>query len=340
MPGRHKNLSINGLILAVSLLLLPLNAFSAAVGQIKGTITDKKTGDPVISASVMVVGTSKGAMTDIDGKYIISRMDPGTYEVRVSHLDYNKVNVTDVMVKSDLTVEVNIALETKVTDIGKTITVRGERDIIDKFEVSNQTVISREVIERQPVTTVEELLTQVAGVVQNSAGEIFIRGGRAGEISYIVDGVPIGDPLGGLGQAGAHLSLVSGSIQEFTVIKDGFDPEYGEALSGIVKMTTQTGSKDNTRFSFEYITDDFGNKDLNKYSRNQDLVHISLSGPDPIFKNKVLPALGINFLEDKEFTYYFYVDVDKNDGVFQYESYDTPVTTRNYGSFDLFGLKI
>ncbi len=340
MPDRRKNLLILIMIVALSTALLPATVNAAATGKIIGTITDKETGEPVIGASVFVVGTKRGAQTDFDGKYVVAQMEPGTYVVTVTHLDYSTVEITDVIIKSDLSFEVSVAMEKKVTDIGETITVRADKDIIDKFEVSSKTVISKEVIQNAPVTTVEELLTQVAGVVTNASGEIFIRGGRAGEVSYIVDGVPIGDPLGGLGQAGANLSLVSGSIQEFTVIKDGFDPEYGDALSGIVKITTQTGSKDNTRVNYQYITDDFGNATLNKYSRNSDFMRFSISGPDPLFKNKVLPALGLNFLEDKEFTYYFYAEVDKHDGVYQYESYDSPVTRRQYGNFNLFGIDI
>lgn len=55
-------------------------------------------------------------------------------------------------------------------------------------------------LDHSPVTSVDELLESVAGVVTNSSGETFIRGGRAGEVAYIVDGVPIGDPLGGLAE--------------------------------------------------------------------------------------------------------------------------------------------
>lgn len=340
MPFGLRKFLIPLVVLGLMIMIGPVNLYAATVGQIKGTITEKETGEGVVGASVMVVGTSFGAMTDFDGKYIIRRLEPGKYTVKITHLDFNVVEVTEIEVKSDLTVEVSQELEKKVTDIGRTIIVKAERDIIDKFEVSNQFTITREDIMNQPVTSVDELLTQVAGVVTNASGEIFIRGGRAGEVAYIVDGVPIGDPLGGLGEAGANLSLVSGSIQEFTVIKDGFDPEYGNALSGIVKITTQTGSKDNTRINFQFITDDFGNNTLNKYSRNNDYLRASFSGPDPIFKNKILPALGLSYLEDKELTYYLYAEVDKHDGIYQYESYDTPSTRRRYGSFNLFGLDI
>ena len=152
---------------------------AAAVGQIKGTITDKETGEVVIGASVMVVGTTFGAMTDFEGKYIIRRLQPGTYTIKISHLDFNIVEVIEVVVKPDLTAEVSIQLEKKTTEIGKTITISGQRDIIDRFETSNQISIHKEAIEKQPVTTVDELLDQGAGVVTNSSGEVFIRGGGA-----------------------------------------------------------------------------------------------------------------------------------------------------------------
>jgi len=243
---------------------LPMNVFSAATGKIKGAIVDSETKEPVIDASVLIVGTRMGAKTDLDGNYLIYQVEPGTYTLMISHIEYRTIEVTDVIVKADITTEISKEMEIKVSELDDKIVVTGTQDIIDRFEVSNQITISKEVIQQQAVSTVDDLLTQVAGVVTNASGEVFIRGGRAGEISYILDGVPIGDPLGGLGQtAGANLSLVSGSIQEFTVIKDGFDPEYGDALSGIVKITTQTGSRDNTSLNVQYITDDFGNGALN-----------------------------------------------------------------------------
>ncbi|MEE8578083.1 MAG: TonB-dependent receptor, partial [candidate division Zixibacteria bacterium] len=103
---------------------------------------------------------------------------------------------------------------------------------------------------------------------------------------------------------------------------------------------TQTGMKDLTKFNLQYMTDDLGNSDLNEYSRNYDYVRMSVSGPDPFLRDKILPALGLNLLQDKELTYYLYAEVDKSDGIYQYQSFDTPITRRSDGSFDLLGLGI
>ncbi|MBU8934256.1 MAG: TonB-dependent receptor [candidate division Zixibacteria bacterium] len=340
LGSRRRLLSVLS-ILAVITLLGAGDVFGAATGKIMGIVSDQKTGEPMIGVSVMIVGSDRGAMTDLDGKFVITQLEPGEeYVLRISSVNYNTVEVTHVVVKADITTEINAEMEESTTELDKVITVRGKQDQLQIYETHTAQTISKESIDRAPVTTVDELLTQVPGIITNSQGEVFIRGGRAGEVAYIVDGVPLRDPLGGLGQAGAQLSLVSGSIQELQVIKDGFDPEYGDALSGIVKVTSQTGSKDNTRFNVQFRTDDFGNSDFNKYSRNNDYMRFSLSGPDPFLKNKILPALGLKFLEGKELTYYVYAEIDKSDGIFQYSDYDTPLTQRPTGFFNLFGVKI
>ena len=328
------------LLLAAIFVVSVADVFGAAVGQIKGTIKDKDTKEPVPGATVLIKGTKIGAMTDPDGNYIIARVEPGQYTLIVSSVSYNTVEISGVSVAADLTSEQSILMSKKISELDVKITVTAKQDIINKFETSNQQTISAQEIKSRPVQTVDNLLKQVAGVQTTQTGQVFIRGGRAGEVSYIVDGVPIGDPLGGAGQAGANLSLVSGSIQEIQIIKDGFDPEYGDALSGIVKVTSQTGNKDNTKIHMEYQTDDLGTSKLNKYSWNYDYAQFSISGPDPLFKSRILPALGLKFLEDKEFTYYLYGEVTKDDGINQYERYNTPTTARLHDNFNLFGIKV
>ncbi len=338
MHGVAKRLLLSFVVCLCVVAIGATSLYAASTGQIKGRLTDKETGEPVIGASVLVVGTKFGGMSDPDGRYMIARLDPGTYTLRVSSVDYSTVDVSNVEVKSDFTTEVNQKLVKKVTDLDVKIEVIATQDPIQKYETSNQVSITSAAIQKKPVQTVDALLKNVAGVQTTTSGQVFIRGGRAGEVAYIVDGVPIGDPLGGTGGAGANLSLVSGSIQEIQIIKDGFDPEYGNALSGIVKLTSQTGNKDNTRINMQYITDDLGTQDLNKYSRNYDFIRGSISGPDQFLTKKILPAFGLNFLADKEFTYYLYGEMDLSDGVYQYADYDTRTTTREFGTNDFFGL--
>ncbi len=324
----------------IALLVFATAALAGTTGKIKGVVTDKESGEPIPGASVFLVGTQQGAMTDPDGEFMITLVPPGEYTLRITSVSYSAVEVTGVSVSTDLTTEQNVAMTSSVQDLGETIRVTADRDIIDKFEVANQVKMTKDEIQAMPVQNVDKLLQQTAGVVTSSEGEIIIRGGRAGEVAYIVDGVTINDPLGGYGPMNLGLSLTSGSIQEISVIKDGFDPEYGNALSGIIKITTQTGSPEHTNVTMQYITDDFGNDALNEYSQNYDNMYFTISGPDPIFSTRILPALGLNFLEDKEVTYFFYAEVTKTGSPWSYSQYASPSTTPRFDEFNLLGIRI
>ena len=59
------------LVIAVGLAILPSNVFSAATGKIKGSLVEAESGEPIIGASIMIVGTTSGALCDLDGLYII-----------------------------------------------------------------------------------------------------------------------------------------------------------------------------------------------------------------------------------------------------------------------------
>ena len=59
------------MLIAAIMIIIPLVITAGTTGKIKGVVTDKETGKPITGASVMLVGTNQGAMTDPDGKYII-----------------------------------------------------------------------------------------------------------------------------------------------------------------------------------------------------------------------------------------------------------------------------
>ena len=69
------------------LLLLPAMALAQS-GKLRGQITDQETGEPLVGANVIIVGTSYGAATDLKGEYIILNLIPDVYEVKASYIGY------------------------------------------------------------------------------------------------------------------------------------------------------------------------------------------------------------------------------------------------------------
>jgi outer membrane receptor protein involved in Fe transport len=320
--------------------LLAGSVFAASTGRIKGTVVDKKTGEPLIGASVSIEGTTRGAKTDFDGNYIINSVPPGEYNLHVSAVGYGEVKVEQVIVNADQTSENNVQLEQQVLDIGMEVTVKAQRDVIDVNQTGTVSIKRQEEIQRAPVASVDDLLSRETGITRDPEGELHVRGGRAGETVYLVDGVDYSDPLGGRAPVDAGINISSSAVLELQVIKDGFDPEYGEALSGVVKITSPEGSPQKTRARVTYYTDDFGSANLNTYSENYDDLDFSLSGPDPVLTNKILPAIGINYFRDKDFTYYVYGRTSKTDTQNPYNDY-VPVENRLVlPEFDLLGIQV
>src|ERR1051326_2828717 len=95
-------------------LLIPSTARAQSTGQISGNVMDESSGEPVIGANVLIVGTTLGASADVDGKYIIRRIPSGIYDVKVSNVGYATKTITGVAIEGEkpVTLNVNIAQET------------------------------------------------------------------------------------------------------------------------------------------------------------------------------------------------------------------------------------
>lgn len=328
------------LIMMVALLFTVSSVFAASVGRIKGTVTDSKTGEPLYGVSVQIEGTTMGAKTNMDGDFIIISVPPGTYNLVFTYIGYESYSMTDVQVSTDQTAERNLSMKQSVLQTGKVTTVTGQRKGIDFLQTGTVTIKTQKAIQVAPVATVDDLLARETGITVDPEGELHIRGGRAGETTYLVDGVNYSDPLGGRAPVDAGINISSSAVLELQVIKDGFDPEYGEALSGVVMITSPEGSPEKTRTRVHYYTDDFGSDNLNDYSENYDRLEFSISGPDPVLTNRILPALGIDYFQDKDFTFYMYSQAVKTDTRLPYWRYNTTATQKTYSDFSLLGINV
>ncbi len=302
-------------------------AFAGMTGKISGRVIDTETGTELPGASIRIDGTTMGNMAGPDGSYFIINVPPGSYSVTASIIGYISVTVTDVQVISDRTSEVSFKLKASAIEV-EGVTVVGERKVIVPDVTASVRTIGREDIENMPVKEISQILATQVGFV-TKANELHIRGGRSGEALYIVDGVETRDLLGGLGKVTGGMNVSSSNIEEISVMKGGFDAEYGNVQSAVIHLVTKEGSSKTTSGYFEFMTDDFGTPKLNKYSRNSDRVEFSLNGPDPFFTTRFLPSIGIKFLGEK-LAYYFSGIVDKTNTHYQVNKYATSTTRKVY----------
>lgn len=272
-------------------------------GSIAGKAVDAKSKEPLASVNVSLKGTYYGAVTDLEGKFKIPNVGPGSYTVDASLLGYKTVEYTDVKVTAGETVTLEIKMEETVLSLGQEIVIIGEKPLFNLEETQTSRSIKAEDIKASAVQSVQGIVSMQAGVVQ-ADNEIHIRGGRTYENAYLLDGVSVQDPLGG---TGFGLQLSPGSIQEVEVITGGYNAEYGQATSGIVNITTKEGTQ-NYSGSLGYKWDHFGFNRNSLSNSNTDIYEVSLSGPEPL-TSYILPSLGATVPGNVSFFGNFYTNV-------------------------------
>jgi len=230
---RKRGYGVSRKIFAAILVIMQL-ALGGTTGKISGIVTDKSTGEPLVGANVVVLGSSVGAATNYDGQFTILYVPPGTYEVQAMLVGYGKVIVKDVRVRIDQTARVDFELETMAIQ-GETVTVVADRQrMAVRPDVATSTVsVTDSEVEAMPVTNVDEVVSLQAGIKDGMS----VRGGNAEEVLFIVDGVSMRDPRNNKPLTKIALS----AVKEIAVERGGFNAEYGQVQSGIINVVTKEG---------------------------------------------------------------------------------------------------
>jgi hypothetical protein len=213
-----------------------LSLHAGTTGKISGTVTDAQTREPLSGVNVIVEGTATGAASDLQGGFSILNLRPGIYSLRFRMMGYREFVLQNVRVSIDLTTRTDAAMRQAVVETGEAVTVTAERPMVQVDMTSSLSTVGADEIENLPVRNVEDVLALQAGIVRDGA-DIHIRGGRAGEVAYWVDGVGVTDMFNG----GASVTVENNAIQELQVVSGTFNAEYGQAMSGIVNLITREG---------------------------------------------------------------------------------------------------
>lgn len=241
----------------ISLLLMNVSAaYAYETGVIAGFVTDSATGKPIYGASAILVGKAVGAKTDVTGAFSIQRVSPGTYILKIAYIGYVPVIIDSITVVSDMTVTINRALHKSQIDTG---VILREVNTKDKFRSVTYNESLAGPIMPKKVTTIDELLTQVTGVVPNSDGQVLICGGKADEVAYIFtsDSGHIHYPLSAFGEqvdAGKALAATpanlgpTGTITGFVTDSATGGPIFGASVIVVGKAIGDKADSTGTFF--------------------------------------------------------------------------------------------
>ena len=222
-------------------VLVPSLLFPGTTGKLAGWARDKDTGEGLYGANIIVEGTFLGAAADENGYYFIINVPPGKYRVRATMMGFQPLVQTEVQVVVDQTTRLNFELSSTVL-IGEAVEIVAERPLIQQDQTSSSTYATSEQIETMPVQTFSEVMVINPGFVETGTGtsrEVHVRGGRGGELAYMIDGFYVREPLSN--DMGSNVANVG--IAELATMTGAFSAEYGQALSGVVNIVTKEGSR-------------------------------------------------------------------------------------------------
>lgn len=254
------------------LLVLVITAFTGQAwaqgtsGSISGVVLDENN-EPMVGVVVRAVdgGITKGnTITGIDGDYLIKPLSPGRYDVVVNYTGYKEDKTQGVIVSPDKNTEVKVKLEPSSNTLLNEVIIRDFKvPLIDKFQNGNTTVKTSEELEAMPTRNTSSMVSTSAGAYSNrDGGAVSFTGGRSEGTLYIIDGVQVYGSRG--------INLPAGAIDQLQVMTSGISAKYGDAIGGVVSITTK-GVSDKTRggILLERSVDGFGHN----------LANFNVSGP-------------------------------------------------------------
>lgn len=218
------------------LLLSPSGALAsiAANGKIAGVVTEEETGEPLPGVQVVIEETGQGTVTNEDGYYAIINVRPGSYTVTFRFVGFATKTFTEVPVEPDKTYTLDVAMAVEVIE-GEEVIVTAERPIVQMDRTTTTAYVDEKQIQDLPVSNLSEIIDLQAGVVDGH-----FRGGREGEVMYMVNGIPINNPY----DNSQGISIEKNMVQGLEVISGVFNAEYGQAMSGVVNIVTKDAPRE------------------------------------------------------------------------------------------------
>ncbi len=243
--------------------ILP-NISLAQTGSIQGQITDALTNETIPFASVLVLGTDMGATTDIDGKYEISGLAPGLYDVRASFLGYKEQSAFEIQVTTARPVEVNFQLEEQAETLEEVVVKAAPFRKPEESPLSLRTIGVAE-IQRNPGGNrdISKVVQVLPGVTTSASfrNDLIIRGGAPNENRFYLDDVEVPNinHFATQGAGGGPVGLINVNfIREVDFYSGAFPANRGNALSSVFQFKQRDGRSDRLGATFMVSATDVG----------------------------------------------------------------------------------
>lgn len=228
-------------------------------GIIAGTVIDGDLGETLIGANVVIAGTVTGSTTDLDGKYSIPGIQPGTYDLQFSYIGYNTATVQGVEVVAGETTRIDFTMTSEAVGLDEVIVearaIQNTEAVLLRDRQKSAAVsdaISAEAISRSGSGDAAAAMTKVTGASVVDGKYVFVRGlgERYSNTTLNGSALPSSDP----DRKAFQLDLFpSGLIDNIVTLKTFTPDKQGDFTGGLVDVATKDFPDDFT-FSFSVST--------------------------------------------------------------------------------------
>ncbi len=239
-------------LLSVVFILVVISVSAQTTGRIAGKILDKKTGEELIGVTVLLEGTALGAVTDFEGKYNIVGVKPGTYNLVVSYVSYNKKIISGVEVKAKETTSLNISMEESSKQLTEVV-VQAEFKkesanallVQQKNATSVSSGVSSDLIKKTPDRTTADVMKRISGASIQDNKFAVIRGLNDRYNMAFLNGAPL--PSTESDRKAFSLDIIPASVIDNMQIVKGASPDLpGDFAGGIIQINTKDIPEENS----------------------------------------------------------------------------------------------
>ena len=224
-------------------------------------------------ADVALPALQRGVMSDDSGRFVIDGVPAGRYTVVARRLGRAPDSARVVVPGGGVgRVELTLGSEQSVTTLPVT-EVNRSRPTVEATRIGARYRFDRKKLDENRFNSIEDVAKVSAGVV-NTGGELHLNGGRAEELKLVVGGIEAFDA-----QGSRNAKLPIAAVSSVELVAGGVNPENGNALSGVLDVTTREGGE---RFGGDLRWDTDRYADPDKTFDRYDRLSLDAGGPTPI----------------------------------------------------------
>lgn len=220
-------------------------AWAAVTGAISGAVVDADTRAPLSGANVAVPEAGLTTVTDSHGRFVITNVPPGTCTVEVSLVGYLDAEIAEVVVVQGQTTEVEAALQPTVVEVPEAKARVTAPRVRVRPDVTSSTYVVTAADEEMTLSQPNDryqfpgLVFAQPGVVPDNTAYPRVRGARANQVGYFLDGIPITEPDANV----FATNIVSIGLDRLELFTGGYPAEYGGFTGGIINQVVKRGDQ-------------------------------------------------------------------------------------------------